>query len=88
MKEYIDHKEKSLIEDIEHNEGWKENNSIRVRNAFIKAAKTTREARITKQQNIRLDSNDINLLKAKAEKAGLRYQTYIKSELHKLAHKK
>jgi len=39
----------------------------------------------TKPITIRLDISDLDLLKEKAKKEGLKYQTYIKSQLHKIA---
>ncbi len=39
----------------------------------------------TKPITIRMDVSDLDLLKEKAEKEGLKYQTYIKSQLHKIA---
>jgi len=36
--------------------------------------------------NIRINSNDLALIKSKAKKLGLRYQTFIAEYLHKFAH--
>ena len=36
--------------------------------------------------NIRINSNDLALLKSKAKKMGVKYQTFIAEFLHKFAH--
>ncbi len=36
--------------------------------------------------NIRVNSNDLSLIKSKAKKLGIKYQTFIAGFLHKMAH--
>ena len=38
--------------------------------------------------NLRVNSNDLALLKEKATKLGVKYQTFIAEHLHRLAHSK
>ncbi len=47
-----------------------------------KTAKTLVKKEETKM-NIRISSNELDKIKAKAEQEGLKYQTFIKSILHK-----
>ena len=79
---YIDSEEKGLIESIK-----KANSSVlkgpfnRLQNQVRKAAK----AYIAKESkmNIRIAPSELAEIKAKAEKEGLKYQTLVKSVLHK-----
>lgn len=36
--------------------------------------------------NIRINSNDLSLIKSKAKKLGVKYQTFIAEYLHRFAH--
>ena len=36
--------------------------------------------------NMRVNSNDLNLIKSKAKKLGVKYQSFIAEILHKVAH--
>ena len=80
--EYIDEEERDLIEGISE-EGLRRINSptkqeqVEIRNAakdFIK-----QEAKM----NIRIDPLELAKIKERASREGLRYQTFIKSILHK-----
>lgn len=36
--------------------------------------------------NMRINNNDLSLIKSKAKKLGIKYQTFIANLLHKIAH--
>lgn len=46
------------------------------------------EKRATRATTIRLDTEDISLARAQAEKRGLKYQTYLKMIIHEALHGK
>ena len=79
---YIDNEEKELIEsldalDLNKIQTDKENSKLLQKSAkaFVKKEET--------KMNIRISSHELDKIKAKAEKEGLKYQTFIKSILHK-----
>jgi predicted DNA binding CopG/RHH family protein len=49
-------------------------------------ARTLAERRKNSVLNLRINSNDLALLKEKAAKLGVKYQTFIAEYLHRLAH--
>ena len=53
---------------------------------FQKMAKTISERRKDAVLNIRINSADLENLKRKAAKLGLKYQTFISELLHQIAH--
>jgi predicted DNA binding CopG/RHH family protein len=79
---YIDQEEKELVEDIEKVDVRKlKSPSKQEQNQLRKAAKRyiEKETKI----NIRIDPHELEKIKARAQKEGLKYQTLIKSVLHK-----
>ena len=67
------------VSDLEkHPEQWESDPAIL---AFIKGSAQTKDSRI----NIRVPAPLIEVLRKKAQQRGLAYQTYIYSELYKLA---
>ena len=83
--EYLDNEEKALIESFEKGE-WKSLSGkdrdifdSKLNSALDNHAK--KDARI----NIRLSKNDLQMLKIRAVREGLPYQTMISSILHKVA---
>ncbi len=79
---YIDNEEKELMDSLEgldltKIETDKENSKL-----LKKSAKAFMKKEETKM-NIRISSHELDKIKAIAEKEGLKYQTFIKSILHK-----
>ena len=79
---YIDKEEQELINsldsiDLSNIETDKENSKLLQKSAksFVKKEET--------KMNIRISSHELDKIKAKAEQEGLKYQTFIKSILHK-----
>lgn len=79
-----DEEERKLMEMIENEEGTpitgKELEHLK--KMFLIAAKNTRAARERQHISIKVPQEDLALLKAEAEKKGLRYQSLINSILH------
>ena len=79
---YIDEEEKALVEDIERM------NVVKLRAPSTKEQKQLRRGakkyieRQTKM-NIRIDRGELEKIRVQAQKQGLKYQTLIKSVLHK-----
>ena len=79
---YIDQEEKELVEDIEKMDINKlKSPSKQEQKQFRSAAKKYIEKE--KKMNIRIDPYELQKIKAQAQKEGLKYQTLIKSVLHK-----
>ena len=79
---YIDREEKALMQDIEKVDTRKLSRpSKKVQDQLKRAAK--RHVDKESKMNIRIDPYELGKLKAKAEMEGLKYQTLIKSVLHK-----
>ena len=79
---YLDEEEKSLLEDIDGMDADKLNPpSEKEQRELRRAAREYLETE--KKMNIRIDANELNKIKVQARKEGLRYQTFIKSVLHK-----
>jgi len=79
---YIDNEEQELMRslddlDLSKIKGDKKNSKLLQKSAkeFVKKEET--------KMNIRISSNELDKIKAKAEQEGLKYQTFIKSILHK-----
>ena len=79
---YIDKEEQELIHSLEnidltHIKTDKENSMLLQKSAkaFVKKEET--------KMNIRISSHELDKIKVKAEQEGLKYQTFIKSILHK-----
>jgi len=79
---YIDNEEKELMDsleglDLSQIKTDKENAKLLQKSAkvFVKKKET--------KMNIRISSHELDKIKEKAEKEGLKYQTFIKSVLHK-----
>ena len=80
--EYIDQEERELMEDIASIDPETVTRPTeREQKAFKEAAKKY-IAKETKM-NIRIDPYELEQIKKQAKKEGLRYQTFIKSILHK-----
>ncbi|NBB91016.1 MAG: antitoxin [Spirochaetes bacterium] len=81
--EYVDEEEKELIEQLDDlDTGALERPSRQRQNELREAAREHLKNRATKM-NIRIDAEELERIKRQAEKEGLRYQTLIKSVLHK-----
>jgi predicted DNA binding CopG/RHH family protein len=79
---YIDREEKALMQDIEKMDLRElARPSKKAQTQLKRAAK--RHLEKESKMNIRIDPYELGKLKAKAEKEGLKYQTLIKSVLHK-----
>ncbi len=79
---YIDNEEKELMDslddlDLTQIKTDKENSKLLQKSAkaFVKKEET--------KMNIRISSHELDKIKERAEKEGLKYQTFIKSILHK-----
>jgi predicted DNA binding CopG/RHH family protein len=79
---YIDREEKALIQDIKKMDVRK---LPRPSNKILTQLKRSARRYVEKESkmNIRIDPYELGKLKAKAEMEGLKYQTLIKSVLHK-----
>jgi predicted DNA binding CopG/RHH family protein len=79
---YIDKEERDLVEGIKR---------LKTKNLPLPTQKEQRALRLAAKKyieketkmNIRIDQSELNRIKKEAEKEGLKYQTYIKSILHK-----
>jgi len=79
---YIDSEEKALMESLD---GF-DLKSIENDTDNIKSLQKSAKAYLKKQEtkmNIRISSSDLERIKERAAKEGLKYQTFIKSVLHK-----
>ena len=79
--DYIDNEEKELMDsldsiDLTHIENDNENSKLLQKSAKEFVKKETK-------MNIRISANELEKIKSKAEQEGLKYQTFIKSVLHK-----
>lgn len=81
--EYLDQEEEELIESIgEVDPSSLQKPSEELNRELKAAAETYRKKRETKM-NIRIDPEELKLIKERAAREGLKYQTLIKSVLHK-----
>ncbi len=89
MKIYkLDKEEKNLIKSMNRGEWTPVENLEQWKTMLSKIAKDSKVGKEKKKRiNIRLNEYDLQLIKAKASSVGLPYQTFIGSELHKIAHK-
>jgi predicted DNA binding CopG/RHH family protein len=79
---YIDREEKALMQDVDKVDTRKlRRPAKKVQDQLKMAAK--RHVDKESKMNIRIDPYELGKLKAKAEMEGLKYQTLIKSVLHK-----
>jgi len=79
---YVDQEEKELIEPINRIDVKKlKRPSKKEQDEFRGAAHKFLKAEA--KMNIRIDEAELNKIKEQAEKEGLRYQTFVKSILHK-----
>lgn len=80
----LDKFEKEIEESLEHGE-WQELPKSEV-NRFEKLAKHSAERRKREARvNIRLNQDDVDLIRSRADEEGLGYQTLMSSVLHKYA---
>ena len=81
-EKYFDDEEKDLIEsiskininDIEKPFELKQKHLKKMAKKFLK---------IETKMNIRIDPTELNMIKEKADKQGLKYQTFVKSIIHR-----
>jgi predicted DNA binding CopG/RHH family protein len=79
---YIDSEEKELMESYSAvNKKQVERPSKKEQSTFKKAAKDY--IRSQTKMNIRIDQTELNVIKKKAAIDGLKYQTFVKSIIHK-----
>ena len=79
---YLDRGEKALMQDIEKMDTGKLSRPSKKTQDQLKMA-AKRHVDKESKMNIRIDPYELGKLKAKAEMEGLKYQTLIKSVLHK-----
>ena len=79
---YIDREEKALIQDIKKMDVRKLARPSKKIQSQLKSS-ARRYVDKESKMNIRIDPYELGKLKAKAEMEGLKYQTLIKSVLHK-----
>ena len=79
---YIDHEEEELMHSLDNLDLSKIKSDKKNSKLLQKSAKDFVKKEETKM-NIRISSNELDKIKAKAEQEGLKYQTFIKSILHK-----
>ena len=82
MSEYIDNKEKELMESLNGIDLKSINNDTENIRSLQKSAKEFVKSEETKM-NIRISSSELEKIKQRAAIEGLKYQTFIKSVLHK-----
>ena len=82
MPKYIDDEEKVLMESLDNLDLTKIKNDVKNSKALQKSAKSFMKKEETKM-NIRISASELQKIKEKAEQEGLKYQTFIKSVLHK-----
>lgn len=80
--EYLDHEEEELLEDINDMDLRTVSRPTEAEQLQFKDAAARFLQKETKM-NIRIDPYELGKIKELAERAGLRYQTFIKSILHK-----
>ena len=80
--DYIDNEEKELMDSLDEFDVRKIKNDKANIEALKKSAKTFVKKKETKM-NIRISSLELEKIKEQAELQGLKYQTFIKSILHK-----
>ena len=80
--DYIDNEEKELMHSLDSIDLAQIKNDEKNSKLLQKSAKTFVKKEETKM-NIRISSSELDKIKAKAEQEGLKYQTFIKSVLHK-----
>jgi len=81
ITDYLDDEEKELIETFNNSNTIKRIPSKEEQEDLKKSAKRflSKETKM----NIRIDPVELNLIKEKAKDEGLKYQTYVKSIIHK-----
>jgi len=79
---YIDSEEKALMESLDEFDLKSIENDTDNIKSLQKSAKAYLKKQETKM-NIRISSSDLERIKERAAKEGLKYQTFIKSVLHK-----
>ncbi len=79
---YINGEEKAIMEDIEKMDVSNISFPGKRERTKLKAAAKKYLAK-DKKMNIRIDPNELDKIKVQARKEGLKYQTFIKSVLHK-----
>ncbi|AHC15399.1 CopG family antitoxin [Salinispira pacifica] len=79
---YLDNEEKDLIEAYENADSSK---SFKPSEEEQKKFRTAAKEFVTseKKMNIRIDPYELEKIKERAAREGLRYQTFVKSVLHK-----
>jgi predicted DNA binding CopG/RHH family protein len=80
--EYLDQEEKEIIEDLEKIDVSKIDRPTKKEQAKIKKAAAD-FVRQEAKMNIRIDPVELGKIKEQAAKEGLKYQSFIKSILHK-----
>jgi len=80
--DYIDNEEKELMDSLDGFDVTKIKNDKTNIEALKKSAKAFVKKKETKM-NIRISSLELEKIKEQAEQQGLKYQTFIKSILHK-----
>jgi predicted DNA binding CopG/RHH family protein len=81
-EKFLDTEEKTLIESLEKDEGWKQVKNLEEwKTKLSKAATNT----LTKDQrmNIRITKKDLEGIKLRAIEEGIPYQTLVASIIHK-----
>jgi predicted DNA binding CopG/RHH family protein len=81
--EYLDDEERELIESIGEPDPKKLNRPTPEQQSELKRAAGDYLKRHETKMNIRIDPAELERIKERAQREGLRYQTLIKSVLHK-----
>lgn len=82
MNNYIDGEEQELIESLNEINLKSIKSNVDNMRTLQKAAQTFVKKQETKM-NIRISTNELKKIKQRAESEGLKYQTFVKSVLHK-----
>jgi predicted DNA binding CopG/RHH family protein len=81
--EYLDEEERQLIEPIEEIDTATLKKSTATSNRKVQRAAGEYLQRQGAKMNIRIDPHELELIKQRAAKEGLKYQSLVKSVLHK-----
>lgn len=81
--EYLDEEEKELIESIGEVDPATMQKPSEELNQQLKSAATTYRKKHETKMNIRIDPEELELIKKRAAREGLKYQSLVKSVLHK-----
>jgi len=81
--DYLDREEKELMEELDDVDTEALDRPSRQRQEELRQAAREHLRNRAAKMNIRIDAEELDRIKRQAEKEGLRYQTLVKSVMHK-----